>query len=224
MSPSPSASPPAPPTPPTPPTSPKPPAPPTPPAPQPAPAAADLTRQRLIRAALELFTTRGYHDTTTAEIAKKAGVAEGTIYRHFLSKQQLLNELYRAALRWATKIALDAETAADPRAQLGLVAHGLVEGAARDPGVVKLGLLERHDSVLDDESRKTARDFRAALERLIARGKAEGSVRAGAVDVWAGVWLAVVCYAVEKVAGREWKAGDAGVGLVIEGAWEAISA
>ena len=55
--------------------------------------AADLTRQRLIRAALELFTTRGYHDTTTAQIAKKAGIAEGTIYRHFASKQQLMNEL-----------------------------------------------------------------------------------------------------------------------------------
>jgi len=38
--------------------------------------AADLTRQRLIRAALELFTTKGYHDTTTAQIAKKAGIAK----------------------------------------------------------------------------------------------------------------------------------------------------
>ena len=33
---------------------------------------ADLTRQRLVRAALELFTTRGYHDTTTPLLAKKA--------------------------------------------------------------------------------------------------------------------------------------------------------
>ena len=73
----------------------------------PAPRATDLTHQRLIRAALELFSTRGYHDTTTAQIAKKAGVAEGTIYRHFASKQQLLNELYRAALRWAAKAVED---------------------------------------------------------------------------------------------------------------------
>jgi AcrR family transcriptional regulator len=185
--------------------------------------AADLTHQRLIRAALELFSTRGYHDTTTAQIAKKAGVAEGTIYRHFPSKQQLLNELYRAALRWAAKTVEDS-VGATPQARLALVAQGLVEGAVRDPAVVKLGLLERHDSILDDESRRTAREFRGGLERVIAQGKAEGAVRAGAVDVWAAVWLVVVSYALEKVVTKDWKAGDAAVGLVIEGAWAAISA
>ncbi len=189
----------------------------------PAPRVADLTHQRLIRAALELFSTRGYHDTTTAQIAKKAGVAEGTIYRHFASKQQLLNELYRAALRWAAKAVEDSTDAGAPRARLARVAEGLVEGAVRDPGVVKLGLLELHDAFLDDESRKTAREFRAAIERVMAQGKAEGAVRAGAADVWAGVWLAVIAYALEKVVAKEWKPGDAALGLVIDGAWSAIA-
>src|SRR5258705_10280647 len=152
-----------------------------------------------------------------------AVAAEGTICRHFPTKQQLLTELYRAALRWAAKT-LDDAAAATPRARLTVVAQALVEGAVRDPAVVKVGLLERHDTVLDDESRRTAREFRMGLERVIAQGKAEGAVRAGAVDVWAGVWLAVVSYALDKVVAKEWKPGDAGVGLVIEGAWEAISA
>jgi AcrR family transcriptional regulator len=190
----------------------------------PAPRPTDLTQQRLIRAALELFSSRGYHDTTTAQIAKKAGVAEGTIYRHFSSKQQLLNELYRAALRWAVKVVDDTGDASPPRARLALVAQGLVEGAVRDPAVVTLGLLERYDTVLDDESRKTAREFRMGLERVIAQGKAAGTVRAGAVDVWAGIWLAVISYALEKIVAKEWKPSDAAVGLVIEGAWEAIGA
>ena len=187
----------------------------------PSPRPTDLTHQRLIRAALELFSSRGYHDTTTAQIAKKAGVAEGTIYRHFPSKQQLLNELYRAALRWAAKTVEDA-AAATPRDRLTLVAQALVEGAVRDPAVVKLGLIERHDAVLDEESRRTAREFRMGLERVIAQGKAEGAVRAGAVDVWAGIWLAVVSYALERIVAKDWKPGDAAVGLVIEGAWKAI--
>lgn len=189
--------------------------------------AADLTRQRVIRAALELFTTRGYHDTTTALIAKKAGIAEGTIYRHFASKQQLVNELYRAAQRWAAKVVQ--ETSRDPsagtaRVQLTAVAHGLVDGAAQETAIVRIGFLESLAPLLDDESRKTEREFRLGLERLIAEGKAQGSVRAGAVELWAGVWLATMSVALQKVAAGDWKPGDTGVRLVIDAAWRAISA
>lgn len=190
--------------------------------------ATELTRQRLIRTALELFTTVGYHDTTTAQIAKKAGIAEGTIYRHFASKQQLLNELYRAAQRWATKVVQDAGGAYDrdagaARARLTAIANGLMEGAAQETAIVKLGLLERLDGVLDDESRKTQREFRVALERVVAEGKAQNAVRAGAVEIWAGVWLATVSHALEKVVAGDWKPADTGVRLVIDAAWRAIS-
>jgi len=188
--------------------------------------ATELTRQRLIRTALELFTARGYHDTTTAQIAKKAGIAEGTIYRHFASKPQLFNELYRAAQRWATKIVQETarnRDAGPARAQLTAVAHGLIEGAANDTAVVKLGLLEPPSAILDDESRRTEREFRLTLERLIAEGKAQGSVRTGAVEIWAGVWLATISHALTKVVAGDWKPGDTGVRLVIEAAWRAIS-
>jgi len=190
-------------------------------------AAADLTRQRLVRSALELFTTRGYHDTTTAQIAKKAGIAEGTIYRHFASKQHLVNELYRAAQRWAAKVVQEAArdpSASTARAQLTAVAHGLVDGAAHETAVVKIGLLEPLAPVLDDESRRTEREFRVALERVIAEGKAQGSVRTGAVEIWAGVWLGAISHALQKIVVGDWKPGDMGVRLVIDAAWRAISA
>jgi AcrR family transcriptional regulator len=189
--------------------------------------ATELTRQRLIRTALELFTARGYHDTTTAQIAKKAGIAEGTIYRHFESKQQLFNEMYRAAQRWATKIAQETTRDGDAgpaRARLTAVAQGLIEGAAHDTAVVKLGLLEPPGAILDDESRRTEREFRLALETIVAEGKAQGSVRAGAVEIWAGIWLATIRHALEKVVAGDWKPGDTGVRLVIDAAWRAISA
>lgn len=188
---------------------------------------ADLTRQRLIRAALELFTAQGYHDTTTPDIAKKAGVAEGTIYRHFQSKAHLLNELYRGAARWAAKLVKDADAhAGSPREKLAQLAHGLVEGARRDPAVVRLFFLHRHGSadVLDDKSREAARDFRLGVESLMAQGKAEGSVKGGAAEVWAAVWLSIVALALEKTAAREWPDGHAAVGLTLDAAWDAIAA
>ncbi|MEW5855394.1 MAG: helix-turn-helix domain-containing protein [Myxococcota bacterium] len=47
-------------------------------------------RQRIEEAALELFAERGFAATSTSEIAKRAGVAEGTIFRHFPTKKALL--------------------------------------------------------------------------------------------------------------------------------------
>src|SRR3970040_826970 len=60
--------------------------------------------------------------------------------------------------------------------------------------------------LLDDKSRELARELRHGIGGLVARGKAEGAVRVGSAEVWAGVWLAVVGHAVEKVAGKDWSA------------------
>jgi AcrR family transcriptional regulator len=49
-----------------------------------------VVRQRLERAALELFTEHGYDQTTTAQIAARAGVTERTYFRHFADKREVL--------------------------------------------------------------------------------------------------------------------------------------
>lgn len=47
-------------------------------------------REAIVEAARELFTTVGYETTTIAEVAKKAGIAVGTIYLYYKNKQELL--------------------------------------------------------------------------------------------------------------------------------------
>ncbi|MGC7872788.1 TetR family transcriptional regulator [Desulfosporosinus sp. SYSU MS00001] len=47
-------------------------------------------RQDILEAALKVFSENGYKGATTAEIARQAGVAEGTIFRHFATKKELL--------------------------------------------------------------------------------------------------------------------------------------
>jgi AcrR family transcriptional regulator len=187
-------------------------------------ATADLTRQRLVRAAIELFTTQGYHVTTTLQIAKKAGVAEGTIYKHFESKQHLLNELYRGAARWAARPAEEADSAEGPvRDRLQMLAQRLIAGAAQDAAVIQLYFVDRHRAVLDEKSRDAGREFQTALERLLARGKSDGVIRPGAAEVWAGVWLGVVRQALERVLTREWGEDSPGVRQSIDAAWLAVS-
>ncbi|MBN2839995.1 MAG: TetR/AcrR family transcriptional regulator [Coriobacteriia bacterium] len=54
----------------------------------------EATRQQLLDAAEGVFAERGYARATTKEIAKAAGVSEGTIYRHFADKQQLFQAVF----------------------------------------------------------------------------------------------------------------------------------
>ncbi|GLI37133.1 TetR family transcriptional regulator [Geobacter hydrogenophilus] len=49
-----------------------------------------VTRERILDTAIGLFSTRGYSGATTREIAQQAGVAEVTLFRHFASKENLL--------------------------------------------------------------------------------------------------------------------------------------
>lgn len=51
---------------------------------------AEQRRQDILKAALKIFAEKGYNGSTTAEIARAAEVAEGTIFRHFSTKKELL--------------------------------------------------------------------------------------------------------------------------------------
>jgi len=57
------------------------------------------TRSRILHAAQQLFARRGYDGTTTRDLAQKAGVAEGTLFRHFANKKAILVEV--ATQGWA---------------------------------------------------------------------------------------------------------------------------
>ncbi|MDJ0553221.1 MAG: TetR/AcrR family transcriptional regulator [Microcoleaceae cyanobacterium MO_207.B10] len=51
------------------------------------------TRTRILKAAQKLFARHGYDGTTTRDLAQEAGVAEGTLFRHFTNKKAILIEL-----------------------------------------------------------------------------------------------------------------------------------
>ncbi|MGB3511328.1 MAG: TetR/AcrR family transcriptional regulator [Microcoleaceae cyanobacterium] len=51
------------------------------------------TRTKILQAAQKLFARHGYDGTTTRDLAQKAGVAEGTLFRHFTNKKAILIEL-----------------------------------------------------------------------------------------------------------------------------------
>lgn len=55
----------------------------------------DDTRERILRSALHLFTTQGFHATpTAAQISREAGVSTGALFHHFTDKATLTSEVY----------------------------------------------------------------------------------------------------------------------------------
>lgn len=198
------------------------------PSPAPVPPRRDgaATRQRLLRAALELFTTNGFLATTTPEIAARAAVAEGTIYRHFSGKEELLVSAYREAQVWGLEQIKGEETdrSLPPKERLLGLARRLVSSAQSDPAMTRMLLRRRDERYLDDAGRQAAREFREALQQIVASGKSDGLVRPGPADLWTAIWLALVAFTAERVSAGEWTPEHPQVALALGAAWDAISA
>ena len=191
--------------------------------PQPARRDGEATRQRLLRAALELYTTVGFRATTTPAIAARAGVAEGTIYRHFSGKEHLLNEVFRNAQRWGTAVVRETEGEQPAPRRLRQIAQRLLETAARDAPLTRMLLRHRDEQHLDERSRESEREFRGALQQVMAAGRSEGKVRQGPPDLWTDVWLALVAFVAERVCSRAWAVDSPSVGMALEAGWDAIA-
>jgi AcrR family transcriptional regulator len=75
-------------------------------------------RDAILEAALALFVERGFFGTAVPEIADRAGVGAGTIYRYFESKEALVNAIYRQEkLRFAREVLAGFPAASTTREQ-----------------------------------------------------------------------------------------------------------
>ncbi|GIP38156.1 hypothetical protein J31TS4_14360 [Paenibacillus sp. J31TS4] len=81
-------------------------------------------KDHILKAALRLFSRQGFHATTTKEIAKESGVAEGLLFYHFGDKRQLLLQLVRS-FSFAPRIAGEEERLKKLQLEDALVEYGL---------------------------------------------------------------------------------------------------
>jgi AcrR family transcriptional regulator len=102
------------------------------PARSPRQAQADDTRARLFAAAAKLFATRGYHETTVDQIAREAGVAKGTFFVHFATKDAVISELVARQVRAARKARDQATGGPIDRLKAAVLTLGEQAGASRE--------------------------------------------------------------------------------------------
>jgi AcrR family transcriptional regulator len=112
------------------------------------------TRDRLLRAAQQLIEEGGYGAASVAAIAERAGVAAGTLYRHFDSKQELFVEVFRSVCAREERAmrAASAEMASASAVQrLQEVLATFAERALRNPRLAWALIAEPVDPLVDAE-------------------------------------------------------------------------
>lgn len=136
---------------------------------------ANATRHRLRTAALELFVEKGVAETTTRDLAKRAGIAEGTIYRHFESKDDLVRDLFKDHyFRFGAELdRIQRESAGDVDAKLRAMIDHMCRLFDEDPTLYRFLLLVQHAALPNIRSAPTspAIIFRKVVSRAIDQGE-----------------------------------------------------
>lgn len=125
------------------------------------------TREKILRAAIELFTTRGFENTSVQAIQAHANIAVNTFYRYFPSKEQLVNEIYQG-LRDAFEGALEQAKEADgPRSRFHQLWVEMGAYQRNYPQVISFLDRQYGERYLDKASRALPRVPAAITEVLV---------------------------------------------------------
>lgn len=134
-------------------------------------------RERLVAAALAAFTEHGSDDTSLEEIARRAGVGIGTLYRHFPTRQSLLEAVYRDQVEALCEGAEPLLAGPSPGAALVAWLRALVQfGLTKRILSTELLATEGANAPVFSACRS---DMARTAQALLARAQAAGEVRPG---------------------------------------------
>jgi len=161
-------------------------------------------RDAILRAAIDTFAERGYFNAQVADVARAAGVAAGTVYLYFKSKDDLLVSIFERSMRegLAGSRAAIADLP-DPPERLRRLARGHLArlGSDRNLAIVFQVELRQSTKFMERFSSTLLRDYLGLIRQAIADGQREGLFRAdlnptstakmlfGALDEMATNWI-----------------------------------
>src|SRR5882762_6864956 len=161
-------------------------------------------REAILRAAISVFAHNGYFNSKVADIASEAGVADGTVYLYFKSKEEILHSIFDRSVDEAVADArkqLDAIS--DPREKLRQIARLHLErlGADRDLAVVFQVELRGSTKFMREFSAAGFAEYLSLLRQTFEEGQRSGVFRKdlsaklvskilfGALDEMATNWI-----------------------------------
>jgi len=161
-------------------------------------------RAAILRAAISVFARCGYFNSKVADIAREAGVADGTVYLYFKSKEEILHSIFDRSVEEALGAARKrVARLKDPREKLRQIAHLHLErlGADRDLAVVFQVELRGSTKFMEEFSAAGFAEYLALIRSTFEEGQRAGLFRAdlnarvvakvlfGALDEMATNWI-----------------------------------
>lgn len=144
------------------------------------PGAAPEKRDAILRAATRVFAQNGFHQSQVADIARVAGVAAGTVYLYFRSKDDLLVSIFEKSMAEVLAEGRSAlEGVADPVERLRIIARLHLERLGRDRHVAVVFQVELRQSVkfMERFSATFLQDYLKLIRQAIADGQQSGAFR-----------------------------------------------
>lgn len=180
-------------------------------------------REAILDAALALFVERGFFGTAVPEIADRAGVGAGTIYRYFESKEALVNAIYQQEkLRFAQEVLDGFPAASTTREQFRSLWMRMAKFATDNPDSFIFLELHHHARYLDAESRAVEQRMLQLFTGVVTKAQAHGELKAGSpgllMGMVMGAFVGVIrsCVEVdEPLAQADWKFAEQCI-------WEAV--
>jgi AcrR family transcriptional regulator len=135
---------------------------------------AERNRRRLIDAAAELFSERGV-EVTIAEIRERAGVGQGTVFRHFPTKEHLMAEVMRERMTSLAQLATAQLESSDPVEALRHFMASAAESKMVDQEIYRT-ICETNALPAEDE-RALRHELVGHVRLLLRRAQESGAIR-----------------------------------------------
>src|SRR6187455_138024 len=161
-------------------------------------------REAILRAAIKVFAGKGYFNSKVADIAREAGVADGTVYLYFKSKEDILHSIFDRSVEDALDAARkQIAEVADPKEKLRQIALLHLErlGADRDLAVVFQVELRGSTKFMEEFSAAGFAEYLSLIRSTFEEGQSAGLFRSdlnanvvakilfGALDEMATNWI-----------------------------------
>lgn len=137
-------------------------------------------REAILRAAIKVFAHFGYFNSKVSDIAREAGIADGTVYLYFKSKDEILHSIFdRAMAEFIAEGKKEIEGLTDPVARLTRIAELHLErlGADRDLAIVFQVELRGSTKFMQEFSAAGFGEYLDLIRRSISDGQESGKFR-----------------------------------------------